>query len=233
MMIMEPNTTRATTKHAEGEREEIVGLVRRAGNVQEKHEVHAHLADRENGQQNRHGGRPHELASAPPRRRRGSARWRSRAPSDSASGLRGRPAPPPGARSCSARSCGHVQPSAGSQVDDREHADPDDIERMPEQAEAEQPANDHGAKAERRDLRHHRQQPQQARASRAIRGSPTSAKKADRKALRVGPAPLATIRANSETSSPMKAAPSRKVTTAPAKAPASFAVRSRSRKGRR
>ena len=61
MMIMRAEDDEADDEASEGEREEVVGLVRRAGDVQEKDEVHAHLADREHGQQNRNAGMPHML----------------------------------------------------------------------------------------------------------------------------------------------------------------------------
>ena len=84
---------------------------------------------------------PHDKRVSPPRSPRSSA----------------------GARSRSALACvGHGQTSVGSEIDDREHADPHDIERMPEQAEAVRSANHHPTEAERRDLRHHHEQPQQS-----------------------------------------------------------------------
>ena len=47
------------------------------------------------------------------------------------------------------------------QIDDREQRHPDDVERVPEQVEAEQPAQNVGAEALDEDLRHHRAQPQE------------------------------------------------------------------------
>ena len=48
------------------------------------------------------------------------------------------------------------------QIDDREERDPDDVERVPEQGEAQDAAQDVGAESLGEDLRHHRQQPEQA-----------------------------------------------------------------------
>src|SRR6185369_5719772 len=48
------------------------------------------------------------------------------------------------------------------QVNDREDSDPDDVERMPEQVEAEQAPQDRWAKILDPELRHHRAEPEQA-----------------------------------------------------------------------
>src|SRR5262249_29018543 len=47
------------------------------------------------------------------------------------------------------------------QVDGREQPDPDDVQRMPEQGEAEKPPIDGGAESLELDLRHHHGQPDQ------------------------------------------------------------------------
>src|SRR5580698_10122587 len=50
----------------------------------------------------------------------------------------------------------------GSQVHNGKYADPDDVERVPEQAKAEKAAADHGLKSERRHLQEHDDEPAQA-----------------------------------------------------------------------
>nr|GFD54727.1 hypothetical protein [Tanacetum cinerariifolium] len=55
-------------------------------------------------------------------------------------------------------SCGLPQ-----QVDDGEDGDPDDVERVPEQAEAGDAADDLVAESLGPDLRHHRRQPDQSK----------------------------------------------------------------------
>ena len=53
MMIIEPNDNEADDEDAEGQRQEIVGLVRRARDMEEEDEVDAHLRDGEHRQQDR------------------------------------------------------------------------------------------------------------------------------------------------------------------------------------
>jgi len=45
-------------EHAEHQRQHIVGVVRRGGDVQEKNQVNSHLGDGEHGKAERDTGRP-------------------------------------------------------------------------------------------------------------------------------------------------------------------------------
>src|SRR5690242_21434709 len=51
-----------------------------------------------------------------------------------------------------------------SQIDDGEYPNPDNVERVPEQTEAEEPPRDHGSEAERRHLQQHDDKPDETEA---------------------------------------------------------------------
>src|SRR4051794_2905902 len=62
-------------------------------------------------------------------------------------------------RACSRRVCSCAAPD---QIDDREDADPDDVQRVPEEIEADQPVNDLAAETFDLHLRHHGGEPHPA-----------------------------------------------------------------------
>ena len=55
MIQIEPATDEEDDKHAEGQRQHVVGVVRAGGDVQEEHQMHAHLGDGEHDQGHRNG----------------------------------------------------------------------------------------------------------------------------------------------------------------------------------
>ena len=53
MIHSEPPMTSDDDQHAEGQRQHVVGVVRRRGDVQEEHQVHAHLGDGQHDERDR------------------------------------------------------------------------------------------------------------------------------------------------------------------------------------
>ncbi len=152
MIQIEPATIRNDHQHSEGERQDVVGVVRPGGDVEEEDQVHAHLGDRQHDQRHRDRRPPDQVRGRGAERGDGQDRREAQAemvvarPSGRRSPRARRPARDPrGRRACRhsragrtpARSCGHSH-----QIDDREDADPDDVQGVPEQVEADQPVDD-------------------------------------------------------------------------------------------
>ena len=68
MIHIEP-ATRNTISTPKAERQHVVGVVRSGGDVQEKHQVNAHLGDREHGEPEGDAGCPEQRRVGSPERR--------------------------------------------------------------------------------------------------------------------------------------------------------------------
>ncbi len=94
------------------------------------------------------------------------------------------------------------------QINDGKYPDPHDVERVPEQAEAQHPSYDHGPEADRARSGASSITSQAIPTVTWVPWVPTKVKNEDRKALRVGPAPRCTMSANSAISSHRNLTPS-------------------------
>ena len=129
-------------EQAEGERQHVVGVVRSGRDVQEKDQVNAHLGDGEDGKAQGDAGRPEQRRVGDPERRGREDDCENQSDrvdepkSDSVSLCAS-----PLSRSLRVRDRTVCRSWTNShQIDDREQPDPDDVERVPEQGEAEQAA---------------------------------------------------------------------------------------------
>ena len=61
MIQTEPPMTSATIRTAESQRQHVVGIVRRRGEMQEENQMHADLRDRQHDQRDRDGRRPDQM----------------------------------------------------------------------------------------------------------------------------------------------------------------------------
>ena len=64
MIQSEPADQQEHDQHAEGQRQHVVGVVGPGGDVQEEHQVHAHLRDRQHHQRDRDAGLPDQVGAA-------------------------------------------------------------------------------------------------------------------------------------------------------------------------
>ena len=69
MIHIVPATTTNTMRHAKGEREYVVGAFRPAGDVQEKHQVNAHLGNGEDSEAEEYAAWPEQRRVCGPERR--------------------------------------------------------------------------------------------------------------------------------------------------------------------
>ena len=137
-------------QHAEGERQRVVGVVGTGRDVQEEGEMHAHLGDGERRERHRHARRVDEAGAARDPERGDGEPARARGRSDSCAGrtrstCRRRSWIARGASRRAGVVCHALQVCSwarSQKIDVGEDADPDDVERVPEQREAQRPPQD-------------------------------------------------------------------------------------------
>ena len=154
MIQIEPVMTRKTIKHAEGEGQNIVRVIGPAAQMQKEDEVDADL--REGEHDRARPVRPEATANSSARRRtRRSSQDREPEPRRVRQ-IVGRGLLFFDTRCAVVETRDRHRPSAGShQIDQGEHPDPDDVQRVPEQAEAQQAPQHVRPQALGDDLRHH------------------------------------------------------------------------------
>ena len=150
-------------QNAEGQRQHVVGVVRRRGEMQEENQMHADLRDRQRGERDRNGRRPDQVR-VDDVKRCGREQRRQHEPKQIALDvLPDRVFVRLGKAGSDIAGIRTGRSSALSyQINDREQRHPDDVEHMPEQIEAEHPPQDVGAETLDENLRHHGAEPQQA-----------------------------------------------------------------------
>ncbi len=165
MIHIDPMRISPTIKTPKASASTLLDVVRSGGDVEEEDEVDADLSDRQHHQRNRNARPPHKRRPDDEERHRGDQGREAQADKVANDAFRdlvtvarlvaGRMVGRRGA-AASRRSSSCACPE---EIDHCEDRDPDDVERVPEEGEAENATQDVGAIALGEHLRHHRQQP--------------------------------------------------------------------------
>ena len=160
-----PDDDQKDDQDAERQRQDVVDVVGPGGDVQEEDQVHADLSDRQHHQRDRNAGVPNQGRPGDKERHRRQQDRQAKAykiANDAFRDLvasRGLVAGSMVGAAAAADSRPSSSCACSEKIDHREDRDPDDVERVPEQREAEDATQNVGAIALGEHLRDHRQQP--------------------------------------------------------------------------
>ena len=170
MIPTAPAMTRKTISTPKARARILFVLIGPDAQMQKEDEVDADLRQGEHNQADRYARGPQQIRLRHDERSDRQAGWRARAPPCT---IKRWPWTPGVRRRASGRIGDRHRPSAGShQVNRRDHPDPDNVQRVPEQAEAQQAPQYVRPQALGDDLRHHIGEPEEAARSRGRRACP-------------------------------------------------------------